>query len=100
MDAATESGTGKRTRTARKEGGQEKVQNLEPVKTRMPEMVRLFNKHKEAGEDYSAAVKSLAEDSGFNAKSVRQFVNAKAGEKFEERKRDAVQLVLLFEEGE
>lgn len=100
--AAEEKG-GKKARKvrARKDGsGQEKAWNMEPIKTKMDHMVSRYNHMKEAANDFSETVKAVAKDSGFNTAAVRQFVVAKAGEKFEERKRYFEQLSLLFETGE
>ena len=61
-------------------------------------LVKLKVKADEAAEDFAAAVKKTAEASGMLATVVRRFVIARAGEKFEEKKRECEQLDLLFSE--
>jgi len=82
----------------RVEGGQEAVQRPELVSVRMSELVLLARAAKDAQDDFSAAVKETAKVSGFLAKSVRALALAKASEKEEQRKREAQQLGLLFDE--
>lgn len=92
-------GKGKRGRKAkmRVEGGQEKVQDLTALDDKMEHLIDTYNSAKERATDFSEAVKAAAESSGFLTKVVRQLVIAKAGEKFEDRKREVGQLSLLFE---
>lgn len=77
---------------------QEKVIDLKVVKDRLGELKSLKARAKEASTDYSEAIKKAAQDSGLNASAVRRFVDAAAGNSIEERKRDAEQLALLFDE--
>ena len=102
MNAVTEDAvTGKkrgRKSKARIEDGQEKVIELSVVKERRDELVNLYNRAKEAGEDFATAIKKAAEDSGLPAKPLRSFIVATAGEKFMARKRENEQLELLFTE--
>lgn len=77
---------------------QEKVIDLSLVSDSIDELVRLYKSAAEVAEDYSTAIKETAEKAGINAGALRKFVTAKAGEKYEERKRDCEQLSLLFEE--
>ena len=77
---------------------QEKPIKTAVVKERLPELKRLKAAAKEAGAAYSDAIKKAAEDSGLNSSAVRRFVDAAAGDSIVERKRDAEQLSLLFDE--
>lgn len=82
----------------RVDGGQEQIERPEIVSVAMDELVALYKIQKDAGEAFSDAVKAVAVKSGFLAKTVRSFAVAKAGEKYSERKRESVQLSLLFDE--
>jgi hypothetical protein len=77
---------------------QEAVIETKVVKDKINYLVKLKNAADEAGEDYSEGIKKVAEDSGILASELRKFVNARAGENFEEAKRRCEQLALLFEE--
>lgn len=81
----------------RKEGGQEAVQGMKALDDKMAHMIERYTHAKEAATDFSDTVKAVAEQSGFLTKVVRQLVIAKAGEKFEDRKREVGQLSLLFD---
>jgi hypothetical protein len=52
----------------------------------------------QAADTLSEGIKAAAERAGIQATVLRKFITARAGEKFEEKKRDAAQLNLLFEE--
>ena len=92
----------KASRRGRKDGRQEAAVNLDKIKKlmgeRIDELVGLHTKASTASEDLSTAVKKAAEDCGLNAKAVRAFVTARAGDKFEKAKKNCEQLSLLFEE--
>lgn len=77
---------------------QEKVIDLKIIKDRLPELKSLKAKAKTASTDYSDGIKAAAKDSGLNSSAVRRFVDACIGDSIEERKRDAEQLSLLFDE--
>ena len=77
---------------------QETVLNPESVETKIEHLITLKRKVETATSDYSDAIKAVAETSGFLASQVRKFVTARAGERFEEKKREATQFVLLFDE--
>jgi hypothetical protein len=77
---------------------QEQVERPQIVDERIDELVRLKTKADEASEDFSNAIKKTAEDSGLLASVVRRFVVARAGENFQEKKRECTQLALLFDE--
>lgn len=78
--------------------GQEVPINFEPVQNRIDELVRLKSKADDASEALSDAIKKTAEDSGLLATVLRRFVNARAGERFVEKKREVSQLSLVFDE--
>ena len=84
----------------RKDKGQEAVIKLETIKTRVPELVTLKKRCDDAAKDYGDAIKKAAEDSGLLAATVRKFVNAKAGDNFDEEKDKVAQLALVFDEVE
>jgi hypothetical protein len=52
----------------------------------------------DAANTLSEGIKAAAEKAGIQATVLRKFITARAGEKFEEKKRDCAQLNLLFEE--
>ena len=101
MDTQTETEAPKkrgRKPKARIEDGQEKVIHMETLKTREQQLISLFETAKSAKQDLSDAVKKCAVDSGLLSKVVRQYITAKAGEKFDERKLECEQLSLVFAE--
>lgn len=104
MDTQTETtkGTGRRgargARGRQDRSGQEKVIRMKELTDRIPHLVSLHNKAKEASTDLSSAVKSIAEKSGLLASVVRRLIVAKAGDNFDEKKKEAEQLSLAFDE--
>lgn len=98
----TSTGNGKRRSTGARgrqdRAGQEKVIRPGELKERLPHLIALHNTAKEASKDLSDAVKSVAEKSGLLASVVRRLVVAKAGDNFEEKKKEAEQLSLVFDE--
>jgi hypothetical protein len=52
----------------------------------------------EAGDIFASGIKAQAEKAGIQASVLRKFIAARAGESFAEKKRDAEQLALLFDE--
>jgi ATP-dependent 26S proteasome regulatory subunit len=92
---------GARGRRGRKDNsGQETVFNPEALATRADDLVNLYKAQCTAADDFSEAVKAVAEKAGVNAASVRKFIVAKAGDDFEEAKAKVLQLALVFEEVE
>jgi uncharacterized protein (UPF0335 family) len=89
---------GEESPEARTDGGQEQVIKVTVISDKMDQLVKLHHAAAEASEDLSDAIKKAAEKSGMNAKALRSFVAARAGDKYEERARDARQLALLFDE--
>lgn len=94
----TETGGKRGTRGRKDNDGQEATIKTKVIKDKMDELLTLQTKAENASARFSDAIKAVAESSGINAGALRKFVTARAGEKFEERKRDCEQLSLLFEE--
>lgn len=85
----------------RKDGdGQEQVFNPEAVQTKVDHLVLLCKAQQDAATDFSEAIKSVAENAGINAASLRKFIAAKAGDDFDAVKGKVLQLALVFEECE
>lgn len=78
--------------------GQEKVIDMSKLNDRMAHLVKLHTSAREEAKAFSDAVKSVAEKSGLLASVVRKVVTARAGEAFEEKKKEAEQLALVFGE--
>lgn len=97
MDASTEA-----SRTAprgRKDSdGQEAVITLENLSVKVYELVQLHNAASEAANDFGEAVKAVAEKAGLNAATVRKYIAARAGDKYDETEAKVLQLALVFEE--
>ena len=99
MDAATETGKLISKAKVRKDiEGQEGVIKMKPAKDEIDRLVKLKGDAEEAADAYGAAVKFVAEQANLLASVVRKFVNARAGEKFEEERRKCEQLQLMFDE--
>jgi len=96
---AAQGQTGKTTALGRKDGtGQDAVVTMDPVKERVEELIELYVKSGDAAAKFNEAIKTTAEKSGLLASTVRKFVVARAGEKFDEVKREVEQLALVFDE--
>ena len=89
---------GSRARGRKNADKQEAVITMAPVKESIDELVALKIQADAAGDKFNDAVKATAEKAGLLASVVRKFVQARAGEKFEEEKTKCVQLSLVFEE--
>jgi hypothetical protein len=94
---------GEETTTRRAKGRkdadkQEAVTKPKVVKGKIDELVKLYNRAYESGNDFSEAIKVVAESSGYNAGALRKFVVARANDKFADKKRDVEQQMELFEE--
>lgn len=96
IDRAQRGGRSARGRQDR--SGQEKVIDKTALVEKLPHLVKLHTTAKEAGKDLSDGIKKVAEKSGLLASVVRKIVVAKAGESFEEKKKEAEQLALMFDE--
>lgn len=76
---------------------QEAVIETGVIGDRVQELVLLLQRAKDAGAAYNDGIKAAAEKAGLQSSVVRKFVEAKAGEHYDDKKRDAMQLVLLFD---
>lgn len=101
MDMRTE-GLDKGAKAKGRKGAdkQEAVIEVAKLRGKLPELVKLKKANDEAAANLNDAIKAAAEKSGLLASVVRKVVVASAGEKFEEKKREAEQLALAFEEVE
>jgi hypothetical protein len=100
METGTESTSGKRKKrvVGRQDSeGQEQVIERGVIEEREEELVALKVAASEAAENYSEAIKKAAEDSGLNAGTVRKYIEAKAGDKFDATKKKVAQLALIFD---
>lgn len=87
------------TPLGRKESqGQEKVIEMDALRQSLPELIQLYGSAQEAKAKLSDAVKAVAEKSGLLSSTVKRVVKAKANQTWEEAKRNAQQLSLVFEE--
>lgn len=71
---------------------------LETIKIRIDHLLQLKRTADGAATDYAEAVKAVAESANCIPGVVKKFVSARFGEKFIEKKREAEQLSLLFDE--
>ena len=90
--AGASKGRGRQDRT-----GQETVKDITKLNEDMAKLLKLQAELTNAQEDLSSAIKKTAESSGFLAAVVRRLVVAKAGDKFDEIKRQVDQLGEAFE---
>ena len=95
---------GARTARGRRDSdGQEKTPEPGVVEKAMPNLLKLYEAKVAAGEALSTATKRAAEKSGFNTGALKKFIKARAEadgseeDPFDDRQREAEQLVLLFE---
>lgn len=103
MEAAAETrkGNGKTKRTAKARinpDKQEAVQQPKVVEDQIDELVTLHHKAASAQEALNDAIKATAEKAGYLASVVRKVVVARAGEKWEEKHREAAQQLELFDQ--
>lgn len=82
----------------RKDRGQEAVIKMEQAAVKIDDLIELKKRYDSAATDLNDAVKAAAEKSGLLATVVRSFVNARAGDNYEDAKTKAQQLALMFEE--
>ena len=78
--------------------GNGKTYKLEAMSVAVDHLTGLCEKMREAQTDFNDAVKAVAETSGLDAPTVRSFIVAKCGDKFDEKKEKVAQLALVFEE--
>jgi uncharacterized protein (UPF0335 family) len=74
------------------------VVQLEHLKTRVDHLLQLHDEAKTAAEAYTDALKTVAENSGLDASTVRRYIAARAGDKFYKVKSGVMQMALVFEE--
>ena len=87
-----------KVRSRKDDNGQEAVIEMDKLRESVSELCRLKTKADEVKNDYSEAVKAVAEKSGLQSAVIRQYIAAKVAEKIETYKRNADQLSLVFEE--
>lgn len=100
MANGTQAGTETGARGRKNRDKQEAVIEVAKLREKLPQLVKLKKASDEASSDLNDAIKAAAEKSGLLASVVRKVVVASAGENFEEKKREAEQLSLAFEEVE
>ena len=95
-----QSGNGKEKRAAgRKDASkQPAVMDVTKFKDDLPKLKKLIVAAEEANEDMNNAITKVAEKSGILASVVRKVAKAWAGDDLEEKRREAEQLHLAFEE--
>lgn len=101
MDAAVQSQAEmaiNRAKGRKDSEGQEAVIKSGKAKDEIERLVKLKGEAEDAAEKYNDAIKYVAEQAGLLAGVLRKFVNARAGDKYDDEKRKAEQLVLCFDE--
>lgn len=78
--------------------GQEAVTRPDVVKKEIGELEALLVKSKQADEALNAAIKKVAQESGYMASAIKKLVKARVGDSFSDKKRDAEQQLELFSE--
>lgn len=99
--SGTDEGTttkGRKVRGRKNADNQEAVTRPQLVSEKIDELVLLYTTAQACSADFGDAVKAAAEASGYNAAAIRKFVVARAGENFQERKRELEQQMELFSE--
>jgi len=98
LEHAAQKGGRRSARGRQDRSGQKKAIDMSKLTDRLDHLVNLHGRAKTAARDLSDAVKAVAEKSGLLASVVRKVVVAKAGEGFEDKKKEAAQLALAFDE--
>ena len=88
----------KRGRRGRKDGGQDQVERPQVVSDKLDHLLKLHGAKEEAKEDFSKAVKAVAEEAGVHASVLKRFVVAGWGDDFDKARARSAQLEMLFEE--
>lgn len=78
--------------------GQEKVIKWDVLKAKLPELEKLCCVLDTKKAEFSEAVKACAEESGLMASAIRKVVRAKIDNRYIDKKREADQLALVFDE--
>lgn len=99
-DAAVRgNGKGKRGREGRiGRDQQEAVLNAGPVKAKSDELIALYKAAELSADALNAGIKAVAEESGFNASTIKTVIAAIANDRVTKKQREVTQLALLFEE--
>ena len=97
MEAGTETEV-RKPRGRKNADKQEAVTKPQVVEAKIDDLVVLHKAAVTAAEEESEAIKKCAEESGYNAGAIKKLVVARAGDKFQEKKRDIGQQYELFEE--
>jgi predicted Zn-dependent protease len=87
---------GRKARTSDHQEAVIKLDELNPLAVEM--LITDLKAAQEAATIFDEGIKANAERAGIQSSVLRRFITARAGEKFEDKKRDAMQLSLLFEE--
>jgi hypothetical protein len=87
---------GRKTKTSDHQEAIIKLEELNPLA--IATLITDFRAAHEANEIFAEGVKANAERAGIQVSVLRKFIAARAGENFSEKKRDAAQLNLLFDE--
>lgn len=102
VEGISANGKGKnkvRGRKAKTSDHQEAVVSLDNLSAAIIGTLVADLKHAQAtAETFNDGIKAQAEKAGIQSSVLRKFIAARAGEKFADAKRDALQLSLLFEE--
>ena len=98
MDARTEGTKTTKPRGRKDAQKQEAVIECDVIRERKDELIRLYRATGTAAEEWNDGIKAAAEKAGLQSGVVRKFIIACAGEAFGDKKRDAAQLTLLFDE--
>lgn len=97
VDEVNTSHTQRRAKARKDASGQEATIKLDAIRERIDHLVLSYRHASDAAETFSEDVKAVAEKAGINAAAVKKFVVARAGEHFEDKKRDVMQMALVFE---
>jgi hypothetical protein len=98
MEAVTEMRSRKNQAGRKDATGQEAVIELDIVRNRLPELCGLLRTSLAANVELNEAIKACAEDSGLIAAALKRFVTARVKDKAAERRRDAAQICMMFDE--
>jgi hypothetical protein len=88
--------TGRKEKTGDHQEAIIKLEELNPLA--IETLIADYRHSADASEAFSDGIKAQAEKAGIQSSVLRKFIVAKAGENFADKKRDALQLSLLFEE--
>jgi len=72
--------------------------DIDAVDANLAHLLTLYQSAKLSADDLSAAIKTTAEKAGVHPAALRRYVSARASEKYQEKRAEAAQLQLMFEE--